>query len=131
MAQQPSQEQITQYFKAMADGKVQNQDLYGMAKRVGGRSNRVIHYRMTYPNGPTNPPVQNVTSEIAQNIDQAKAQVGGRRGIKKKTHTKKTKSSSGTRRNNIKKLSTKKKKKKKTSEAEVVVKKKKKKSSKK
>ena len=112
MAEEPNQSEITQYFKAMAEGKLQDQDVYSIGKPVGGRHSRVIHYRMSYPNGPVNTPVQNVTSEIAQTVDQAKAEAvaegrgsgsGGVGIIKHGHHHKKHKSSSSSSRDNIKK----------------------------
>ena len=99
MAQEPNQDEINRYFKAMAEGKLQGEDVYAIGKPVGGRSSRVIHYRMNYPNGPANLPVQNVTSEVAQMVDQAKAQTG----IKIQHRHKRHKSSSDTPRDHIKK----------------------------
>lgn len=96
-SREPNQEEVTNYFKAMAEGKLQGEDVGSIGKIVGGRSNRVIHYRMTYPSGPVNLPIQNVTSEVAQSVDQAKAELG----IKGKTLKKKPKSYSSDLEGNI------------------------------
>lgn len=76
MAQEPSQEEVTNFFKAMAQGKLMREDVFGIGKPVGGRNNRIIHYRMNYPSAPVNPPTQNVTSEISETVNQARGELG-------------------------------------------------------
>lgn len=95
---EPSQSEVTSYFKAMAEGKIQVEDVGNIGKPVGGRSNRVIHYRMTYPNGPVNLPVQKIATEtqqvVAQAKEQAKAELGinGKSTISHHSHKRKRKS---------------------------------------
>ena len=79
---EPSQNEVTSYFKAMAEGKIQVEDVGNIGKPVGGRSNRVIHYRMTYPNGPVNLPVQKISTETQQAVAQAKEEAKAELGIK-------------------------------------------------
>lgn len=79
---EPSQSEVSSYFKAMAEGKIQVDNEGSIGKPVGGRSNRVIHYRMTYPDGPVNLPVQKVTSETEQVVRQAKEEAKAELGIK-------------------------------------------------
>jgi len=90
--QEPSDAQFVDYFKAMASGKIQDQDLGSIGKAVGGRNSHVLHYKMTYPNGPAKPPIQIVTSEVQQDVDQAKAELGL---LKRKSSKHKSKSLSG------------------------------------
>lgn len=96
--QEPSNSEYVDYFKAMASGKLQKEDLGAIGKPLGGRNSRVLHYRMTYPNGPVKPPIQKVTSEVEQSVEQAKAELGL---IKKKKSKQRSKSSPGQQSDNI------------------------------
>ena len=79
MTMEPTQEQITQHFTEMANGKLSEADIIGLgSKYVGGRqtSNGGIQFRMCTPSGPTASPIQNVTSEMAASLDRAKSKLG-------------------------------------------------------
>ena len=87
MATEPSQDQVTHHFMEMAKGMVTDADIQSINSRrgLGGHSRgRSVNYRMMYPNTLAKPPVQNVTSDVAQSIDQAKSRLG--RAIKLDTN---------------------------------------------
>ncbi len=75
---EPSQADVTHHFMEMAQGKVTDADLAASNHRgMGGRHSRPINYRMGGV-GPVSTvhPVQNVTSDVAATVDQAKSRLG-------------------------------------------------------
>jgi len=75
---EPNQQDITHHFMEMAEGKITDADLAaGSMGKLGGRSSKSAHYLMSSV-GPASSvhPVQNVTSDIVQTVDQAKSRQG-------------------------------------------------------
>ena len=75
---EPNQSDITQHFMEMAEGKVTDADLAASGHRgMGGRHSRPTNYRMSSM-GPVSSvrPIQNVTSDVAASVDQAKSRLG-------------------------------------------------------
>ena len=80
MAVNPTQQQVTDHFTAMAKGNVLDEDMSPIGKNIAGRKTHRVNYRMRGKQ--VSAPVTNVTSSIATVVDQAGAMVqkGGSSG---------------------------------------------------
>lgn len=76
---EPDQSDFNKHFTDLAEGKIVGEgDLQALSHRgLGGRRHQSINYKMAFdPNPKTPRPIQNVTSEIASSINQAKSRLG-------------------------------------------------------
>lgn len=76
---EPDQQQFNKHFSDLASGKViGDNDLQMLSRRgLGGHHHKSVNYKMAYDPNPKDPrPIQNVTSDIASSINQAKSRLG-------------------------------------------------------
>lgn len=76
---EPDQQDFNKHFMDLAEGKiVGDSELQALSHRgLGGRRHQAVNYKMAFdPNPKTPRPIQNVTSEIASSVNQAKSRLG-------------------------------------------------------
>lgn len=76
---EPNQDDFNKHFQALAQGKILgDNDIKSLSRQgLGGHHHQSINYKMAYDPNPKDPrPVQNVTSDIASSVNQAKSRLG-------------------------------------------------------
>lgn len=76
---EPNQDDFNRHFQSLAQGKVLgDNDIKSLSRQgLGGHHHQKINYKMAYDPTPKDPrPVQNVTSDIASSVNQAKSRLG-------------------------------------------------------
>ena len=78
MAVEPSQQQVNHHFMEMAKGMVTDADIqsFGRGSLGGHGGKKAVNYRMCYPPDNVSTPIPNVTSDVAQTVEQAKSRLG-------------------------------------------------------
>lgn len=76
---EPSQDHFNKHFLEMAEGKVMDGELSALARGggLGGHRSNPIKYKMSFDTNSKDPrPIQNVTSQVASYVNQAKSRLG-------------------------------------------------------